>query len=409
MKHLEPIKIFTAFIFTIIFIACDEPDSKSLERFAGDIVSVTQIHQYSPEEASQVLQNMGLAEIGSIPYSIQAKKITYLSPDHNQKLKELSGALIYPVDNQNHPLLSIQHGTVTKRTDVASENPLNSSAGMTALFTASQGYVTLVPDYAGFGESHDIHPYMHAESLANSVIDLIRAVKTYCLDQGIELQDQLYLTGYSEGGYATLAVQKKIESELSDEFSLTAIAPMAGPYDLSGTARHIMRSDSYHWPAYIGFMFVAYEEIYELDNLSVVFDSPYDLQIADFYNGEYDFYEINNQLPQSISELISSGFLESFNNGTEIEYSSVFEENNLLDWGPVTPTRFYHGMADSTVPYTIAVATVANLSENGPGVVELVGIPDANHATAGLPAILAMMDWFSTYHVNSSNLVNQIK
>jgi len=352
---------------------------------------------------------MGLTNPGSLPTSIRAVKLTYRSLDHTGELKALSGALIYPDDNLTHPIMSIQHGTVTKRTAVASVNPMNSSVGMSGLFTASQGYVTLVPDYAGFGDSHEMHPYMYAESLANSVIDFMRAARTYCAEQDTPLNEGLYLTGYSEGGFASLASQKKMETELSDEFSLTATAPMAGPYDLHVIARHILQGNSYNRPAYIGFMFVAYDEIYAFQDLTEVFDSPYDQQIAGFYNGENDFFEINNQLPPSISDLIKFDFQQRFVGSTELEYSAAFEDNSLLGWSSVKPTRFYHSMADSTVPYFIAEATVADLIANGAEEVELVGIPDANHSTAGIPAILAMLEWFATYQTNPVSIVDQIQ
>jgi len=403
------VRLFTVLLMLLFFQNCDEPDPQPIERFAGDFISASTIHQYSSAEILPILAGMGLTDSGPIPNSIQSMKIKYMSPDHNNQLRELSGALIYPEDNLAHPLMSIQHGTVTKRTAVASVNPMNSSAGMSGLFTASQGYVTLVPDYAGFGDSHDMHPYMHAESLANSVIDFMRAARTYCAEQDILLNEELYLTGYSEGGFASLASQKKMETELSDEFSLTATAPMAGPYDLHAIARHILQGNSYNWPTYIGFMFVAYDEIYAFQNLTEVFDSPYDQQIAGFFNGENEFSEINNQLPQSITDLIRFDFLESFIDGSELEYSAAFEENSLLGWAPATPTRFYHGMADSTVPYFIAEATVADLIANGAEEVELVGIPDANHSTAGIPAILAMLEWFSTYQINPASTVDLIQ
>lgn len=409
MNAPRAIRLFAVIIIVMVFQTCEDPDTQPIERFAGDLVSVSTIHQYNSAEITQIFQNMGFTDPESVPNSIQALKITYVSPDHNQQLIELSGALIFPDDNLAHPLMSIQHGTVTKRTAVASVNPVNSSAGMCGLIAAALGYVTLVPDYAGFGESDEMHPYMHAESLANSVIDFIRAARTYCDQHNILLNEDLFLAGYSEGGYASLASQKKIETELSDEFTLTAVAPMAGPYDLQAIARHILQGNSYDWPAYVGFLFAAYDEIYSFGNLSEVFDSPYDQQIPGFYNGDNELFEINNQLPQTISELIRLDFRESFIEGSEIDYSTRFEENSLLNWSPITPTRFYHGMADSTVPYVIAEETVANLIENGASKVELVGFPDANHSTAGLPAFLAMLDWFSTFQVNGSNLVNQIK
>jgi len=268
MNTHRQIRVLMALICVLVIQTCDQPDPKTQDHLAGDFASATLIREYSPAEISLILQSVGVNAPGSGSNGIRATKIKYYSLDHNQDIIELSGAIIYPLDNSRHPLLSIQHGTVTERTAVASVDPMNSSAGMSGLLTGALGYVTLIPDFAGYGDSHAMHPYMHAESLANSVIDFIRAARVYCDDNNILLNEKLFLTGYSEGGYATLAAQRKMEMDLSDEFSLTAIAPMAGAYDLEGVAKRIFEADSYTYPTYIAYLFVAYSEIYDLGDLS---------------------------------------------------------------------------------------------------------------------------------------------
>ena len=42
--------------------------------------------------------------------------------------------------------------------------------------------------------------------------------------------DELFLLGYSEGGYATMALHRELQQFHSDEFTVTASAPMAGPW-----------------------------------------------------------------------------------------------------------------------------------------------------------------------------------
>ncbi|MCF7922849.1 MAG: S9 family peptidase [Candidatus Marinimicrobia bacterium] len=398
-----------ALLSVFLFQTCDQPESKTEHGVAGDLIAATQIQEYSSADIQVILQGIGLENPGNAVNSLRAVKLNYLSPDLDGELRSLSGALIYPLDETTHPLLNIGHGTVTKRGEVASVNPMNSSAGMSALLTASQGYVTLVPDFAGFGDSRELHPYLHAESLVNATIDMIRAAEVYCAENSILLNEQLFLTGYSEGGYACLATQRTLETEFSDEFVLTASAPMAGPYDLYEIATVVLSEESALWPAYIGFLLVAYDEIYEFNNLGNVFQAPYDEQVKHYYDGSSSFFEINGQLPQSMTDLISPDFRLSYLDGTETDYTSAFKENSLLDWSPITPARLYHGMADETVPYVIAEITAENLRANGATDLELVGIPGANHSTAGIPALLAMLEWFSSFQGDDANLVNQIK
>ena len=63
-----------------------------------------------------------------------------------------------------------------------------------------------------------------------TVIDMLRAVKHFCNQNNfIQFNEQLFLEGYSEGGYVTMAAVKEIEENLSDEFNITMSFPMVEP------------------------------------------------------------------------------------------------------------------------------------------------------------------------------------
>ena len=58
---------------------------------------------------------------------------------------------------------------------------------------------------------------------------MIRAAQELILEPGlnpdVNWNGQLFITGYSEGGYTTLSAQKLIEEEHPYEFNITASAP----------------------------------------------------------------------------------------------------------------------------------------------------------------------------------------
>ena len=64
----------------------------------------------------------------------------------------------------------------------------------------------MYPDYLGLGVSNMLHPYHYAEATASAVIYMVRAGKLFS-NSSNELQhnSQLFLTGYSEEGYASMA------------------------------------------------------------------------------------------------------------------------------------------------------------------------------------------------------------
>lgn len=258
------------------------------------------------------------------------------------------------------------------------------------------GYFTLTPDYLGFGVSDVFHPYMHIESIVPGVIDFMIAGKSYCSENQITLNGQVFLTGYSEGGLITLATQKKIEENYINEFNLKAVAPLAGPYDLKGTTDSIFQSDFYSTPAYIGYFFTAYDNIYGWDRLDDYFKAPYATKMKDLYDGSKTWGQIVNQLPPTFEELMNPAFVSSYNAGSETDFEAAIQENTLLDWTPQAPIHFFHGDADEIVPIQNVLTAIERLNANGSHSIQLTSIPGGTHETAGPASIFGALEWFES-------------
>jgi len=72
------------------------------------------------------------------------------------------------------------------------------------LFSAINGFITVTPDYIGFGRSSNLpHPYFIKEASQESILALLKAYKNFCKINNIpiDLKRGLYMLGYSEGGY----------------------------------------------------------------------------------------------------------------------------------------------------------------------------------------------------------------
>jgi len=76
---------------------------------------------------------------------------------------------------------------------------------------ATTGYAAVVPDYLGLGDSPGLQLYHHARSEATACVDLLRAARTWCASNNVELNDQLFLAGYSHGGHVTMALHRELE------------------------------------------------------------------------------------------------------------------------------------------------------------------------------------------------------
>ncbi len=389
---------FSIVVVALLINACSENVTEpEPSKSRGSIISSTLLHTYTKTEIKQLLSYTGIPSTLDFKYSVAIVKIIYWTVDASGNEIKASGAVMYPAGESNLPIFNMNHGTVVKRDNVASVTPSSIAEGIAGITMGSLGYFSCVPDYPGYGVSDMLHPYIHAKSISYAVIDFIRAAKKYSKKKNIILNNQLFLAGYSEGGYVTLATQKEMEENYSDEFSITAVAPMAGPYNLLETATNLIQKTRYNNPAYIGFLLTAYNNIYEWNRLNDFFVQPYDNMMLSLFDGTQTLREVNSQLPKTLSKLLNQNFITNFLNGNDTQVVNTFEANSLLNWNPIAPLKFYHGDSDNVVPYQIAVSTVDNLKSRTSSSVELITIEGGTHATSILPSVISMVEWFESF------------
>lgn len=392
---------------TLFLFGCDKEDTidqitpPTYER--GEIIQSNSLGVITKDQIQLILAASNVQLPFDLSYDVDVYSIHYSTIDGGGNPISTSGAIFIPVGVENLPMLSLQHGTESKRDLVASVQPNNSTEGIIGLITASIGYYTVVPDYPGFGISMTPHPYHHAESIYPSVIDFMRAGKTVSSSEQITLNEQVFLTGYSEGGYVTLATQKAIEKNHSEEFNLIAVAPLAGPYDLKGMFDTVFTSTTYPSTTYIAYFLTAYNEIYGWNRLDDFFKGSVAAKVQGLFNGSKTWGEIGQQLPATFSELVNAEFAANYVNGNEADFDNALKENTLLDWTPIAPVHFFHGDADALVPYQNALTAVERFTENGAEDIQLTNIPGGTHETSGLPAILGAIEWFGSFEKNISS------
>lgn len=332
-------------------------------------------------------------------YTVSLQKIVYKTVTPDGRLIDASGLLAYPVKPAGaaSPLLSFQHATVFKDEDVPSRNP-GSNQALMAL--AATGYIAVMADYIGYAESgnEEVHTFVHAEGLAAAVIDMLRAARRYLAANSIATNGQLFMTGYSEGGYATLAAQKEMEQNLASEFSITASMPAAGPYDMSATIRYMVGQPSNDNPELLGFVFKAYDYWYRLNRLSSIFQPPYASVITSYYDGTRSASEIRNALTTDMASLFTPDFRGDFLGSGETTFKAYLAVNDIYDWAPRTPTRLFHGQEDSIVPYTNATTAVAAMTNNGAtdvSLVDCIAVP-RGHEECVPSYLIEVSDWFGS-------------
>jgi len=388
----------SSLIFSLsLYTSCEEeqdvsPACNTIDE-AGELIEATYQLSFTPAQIQPYLALFGAPLGFTLTHSADAYQIIYKTRDKNGDLIEASGAMFLPQNVETLDLVSVQHGTALKRENTGSVNPLYA---MDAILFAMTGFMSVSPDYIGLGVSEEIHPYLHAELTANAVVDMLRAARIYACENELDMSDELFLAGYSEGGYATMATQKLIETNYSDEFQLTAVAPMSGPYDLIGSTRNLLSRETYDIPAFLAYVVVAYNDIYEWDRLTDIFNEPYASMLPGLYDGSQELSDVNDQLPSSLNTLFKTDFTTAFFANQEGAIQQALEDNTLLDWGPVAPVRLFHGTADSTVSIDNTFNAYHSLQANGGTSVELVTLLGANHTSGFVPSMILAEAWFDS-------------
>jgi hypothetical protein len=152
---------------------------------------------------------------------------------------ESSGALMVPTGGTGcsgaRPIVEYAHGTQAEKTyDIADiTNTSNTEGVLIAAAFAAQGYIVVAPNYAGYDISTlGYHPYLDAVQNSSEMIDILAAARTALpntLSKATSDSGQLFLTGYSEGGYVAVATQRAMQAAGT---TITAVAGLSGPYAL---------------------------------------------------------------------------------------------------------------------------------------------------------------------------------
>jgi pimeloyl-ACP methyl ester carboxylesterase len=328
-------------------------------------------------------------------YDIDIYKIVY-NTDYDGSTIQASGLVALPKTTQEVGMLSFHHGTITNHADAPSNFSPSDYNTVSYAAMASVGFIGAIPDYLGFGSSSSIlHPYYVEELTASTVIDMLKAARELSQEKDVQFNGKLFLAGYSEGGYVTMATHKAIEENGLDDFTLIASFPGAGAYDLKAMQEHIFSLDVYGDPHYLAYMARAYQIHYDQDDLLTdFFKEPYASRIPGLFDGQKGADQINAQLTSSIDELIHEDVLNNINTDPQYAYLvKAFTENSLTDWTPQIKMYMYHGLGDTTVPFQNSVTTFNKLLANGASssTVTLISL-EGTHSSAIEPYIADLIE-----------------
>lgn len=335
------------------FTAEPSPQAVSTQ---GGFQSISSAILHSKADIQQAMD----AELGDSPnnvakYAVEIRKIEYLTPDRSGVLQKASGVIALPVKSTTSPQLSYQHATIFKNAEAPS-NVMDDPSKSIETIMAAQGMVVMSADYLGYGSTlGQSHPYLLREASANVVVDLITAAQYWLAFREIETTSDLLMTGYSQGGYATMAAFQKIETELNG-LTVSAVSMGGGPYDLTTALDELL----------LGLNIPSFLQEFVIDILA------------------------DNIIPSDADVIIDRTFLTRFFAGDT--------QDNVHNWAPSIPVKLFHAEDDEIVPVETAYSTRDTMQALGADI-ELILCSEspATHRSCVPEYIEYTFDHFSPY------------
>jgi hypothetical protein len=231
---------------------------------------------------------------------------------------------------------------------------------------------------------------------------MLRAARNFCASNNIGLNGQIFLAGYSQGGHTEMALHRELERYHTNEFTITASAPMAGPYDMSGTELNdILSPRCPPNPYYAAYVLMSYQSVYSLapswTNLVV---PPYASTIPPLFNGNTPSSTLNSAMPAcNMSSILVPAVISSLTNDPGCPLYQALRDNDLYRWKPVAPMQMFHCSGDLDVlPANSQVAYSNFLAQGASQVLPPIDpVPGANHSDCAIPALAAAKLWFDTF------------
>lgn len=332
--------------------------ANKVEHISSD-VSYEFIAHWSKDRLNQILKqdfpafsgvpvNYGEARTGINLYRIKYRSTI---PERSSKSIATSGLVAVPDDydksgNKALPLLSYQHGTVYSKDEVPSTPEKSPETQLMLAQFGGQGYVVIGADYFGMGDSQEPEGYMVKGSHQQATFDMLLAGRSV-LDHLEVKTRQLFLSGWSQGGFVTMALLEKLEQEgVQVTAATTASAPLDLGAMLNGYLNYPRSIDASWINSVIILSAFAFENYYSAPGLarSVINDEYYDIS-----RKAYLREAVNPQgIPTDLRKLVRAEYFDPIFLARS-QYGRLMGETVAYRWIYQTPVQNYYGETDEAI------------------------------------------------------------
>lgn len=334
-------------------------------------------------------------------YPVKLYRVIYNSviPEFANKPTMASGLVAVPDNGSDSmPVLMYQHGTTFSKTEAPSfpDNSMETKI-MISRF-ASQGYIVVCADYFGKGLSDLPDSYLVLNSTQQACVDMLFAARSVLAAKKIK-QGAFFITGWSQGGWATLVFLQKLESlGIAVTAAATASAPADGLVTYDRWFNNYQPIDAVYLPGCITLQIQAQEYYLQQVGLTASAIRPEYLQPSiDFYNNKIDWTAFRKLTKDKLQDYLKPEFMAS-GNTCESPYWQVLDKSQAYRWRSHTPMYNYYGGSDEVVPVFIArlPETFHKVLGCGPTTAVYAG-DKADHRATFIYSVIHEKIWFDGF------------
>ncbi|WKN30983.1 lipase family protein [Porifericola rhodea] len=394
LSHLYKAVLFVS--FCIIAFACEDnsPELEVKNNYLIDYELLATVEAEQLKLAAQIFQPG--YDVSAISYDSEIYKVSYKA-EHQGDTVKASGLICIPLASKNDdfPFLLGFHPSIGSQSEAPSNYSGTFQSGL-ELF-AALGYVAIIPDYIGFGESGSLpHPYLIEKSVGKNSELMLRAAVEMLEELEQNYSQELSFIGYSQGGYNTVAALNYFENEAQfDSWQLTAAAAGGAVFDLHLFREQLANRMSYESPESLGYLIYAYHEYYELSGgYDQYFQDILSTQIPYLYGNELTLSQIRSRLSTDLSKLLNEEFRLGLKTLDNNAFDQALSENSIAPWRVKAPLHIFHASQDSVISIENSKAFYEAVQSKGSQAVEFTELttPDS-HSDAGAPMLLAGVLW----------------
>jgi hypothetical protein len=365
----------------------------------GELVSYDYIKTYSADNLKWVT-GPGLDLFfkgGTMP--ADAYRADLAVPQQGVKVYKVAYKSIIPENvKPGAPVVSYQHGTIFER----SWTPSNPDGSIETLFMltqfASQGYIVIAADYFGTTQGSTLpNSYFVAQSSAQACLDMYRASMEILRRENIT-PGKLFINGWSQGGYSTLAFLRYLELA---NVPVAAAATASGPADPLLFVTESMNNPSPFAAAFIvgalSNLMLSMDAYQGLDGYFEQAINPKYLEYArrlHKFEMPYDSFAV--KVPHKPDSVYTAQFYEDSRIAIK-PFWKMLDAGAAYRWRMRTPLRVFYSYTDEAIPWQVArIAADYQKTLGHPSAEAIDAGKNTDHRAVYIYSLINIKPWFDS-------------